>query len=151
MNRSTRLAAALGAAALLIPSAAVAKDKPAKPAKPGQSKPATYVFKGVWNGDGTVTVSAGNSRVRKGGFIGDVVTFDLAAAKLRAADTNADGAVSAADLVANDKVVVKARLPRTDPGAGPFAATKLVDQTHAAGEEVEEAPEVEQAPAVEPD
>jgi hypothetical protein len=136
-----RAAAALGAAALLLPSAAIAKDKPAKPVKPahGKSKPANYVFKGVWHADGTVTVAGGNARVRKGGFVGQVVGFDLTAAKLRAADTNADGAVTAADLVEGDKVVVKARLPRTDPGAGPFAALKLVDQTHAAAEE---APEV---------
>jgi hypothetical protein len=142
MNRNcSRAAAVLGAAALLLPSAALAKDKPTKPVKPahGKSKPANYVFKGVWHADGSVTVSGGNARVRKGGLVGQVVAFDLAAAKLRAADTNADGAVSAADLVEGDKVVVKARLPRTEPGAGPFAALKLVDQTHAAAEE---APEV---------
>jgi hypothetical protein len=139
MNTHARRAAAvLGAAALLLPSAAIAKDKPAKPAH-GKSKPANYVFKGVWHADGTVTVAGGNARVRKGGFVGQVVGFDLTAAKLRAADTNADGAVTAADLVEGDKVVVKARLPRTEPGAGPFAALKLVDQTHAAAEE---APEV---------
>jgi hypothetical protein len=142
MNRYTLLAAALGAAALVIPSAAIAKDKPAKPAKPGQSKLVTYVFKGVWNADGTVTVSAGNARVRKGGFVGDLVPFDLAGAKLRAADANADGAVTSDDLVSH-KVVVKARLPRTDPGGGPFAATKLVDQSRPAVEEVEEAPVVD--------
>ncbi len=33
---------------------------------------------------------------------------------------------------------MKARLPRTEPGTGPFAAHKLVDQTHPA---VEEAPQ----------
>jgi hypothetical protein len=77
--------------------------------------------------------------VRKGGFVGQVVGFDLTAAKLRAADANADGAVTAADLVEGDKVVVKARLPRTEPGAGPFAALKLVDQTHPAAEEAPEA------------
>jgi hypothetical protein len=142
----TRLAAALGAAILLLPSAALAKGKPeGKPVKKahGKSKPATYVFKGVWHADGTVTVDHGNSRVRKGGFIGQVVAFDLAAAKLRAADTNADGAVDATDLVEGDKVVVKARLPRTEPGTGPFAATKLVDQTHPVVEEVEAAEAVE--------
>ena len=142
MHRNTRLAAALGAAALLIPSAAIAKDKPVKPAKPGKSKPASYVFKGVWHAGGTVTVGGGNARVRKGGFVGDDVQFDLTAAKLRAADTNADGAVTVDDLVEGDKVVVKARLPRTEPGAGPFAARMLVDQTHPAVEEAQEAPAV---------
>ena len=141
MNRNLRRAAVLlGAAALLLPSAAIAKDKPAKPDKPahGKSKPANYVFKGVWHADGTVTVSGGNARVRKGGFVGEVVGFDLTAAKLRAADTNADGAVTAADLIEGDKVVVKARLPRTEPGAGPFAALRLVDQTHPAAVEADE-------------
>ena len=143
MNRHTRRAATvLGAAALLLPSAALAKDRPAKPDKPGKSKPASYVFKGVWHADGTVTVGGGNARVRKNGFVGHVVAFDLAATKLSAADTNVDGAVSAADLVEGDKVVVKARLPRTEPGTGPFAARRLVDQTHPV---VEEADQVEQA------
>ena len=147
MDRNTRLAVTLGAAALLFPAAALAKGKPAdKPAKPahGKSKAANYVFKGIWHADGTVTVSGGNARVRKGGLIGQTVAFDLAAAKLRGADTNADGALTAADLVEGDKVVVKARLPRTDPGAGPYAANKLVDQTAPAVEEADEAPEVEQ-------
>jgi hypothetical protein len=144
MNRHARLhaAAVLGAAALLIPSAAIAAGPPAdKPVKPaaGKSKLANYVFKGVWHADGTVTVNGGNARVRKNDFVGAIVSFDLTAAKLRAADTNADAAVTPADLVEGDKVVVKAWLPRTEPGTGPFAARKLVDQTHPA---VEEAPEV---------
>jgi hypothetical protein len=141
MSRTSRTAAAvIGAAALLLPSTALAKDKPAKPAKP--VKTANYVVKGVWNADGTVTVAGGNARVRKGGLVGQTLTFTLDGAKLRVADTNADGAVTAADIVAGDKVVIKARLPRTEPGAGPFAARKLVDQTHPAVEE-QEAPETE--------
>jgi hypothetical protein len=146
MNRHTRRAATvLGAAALLLPSAALAKDKPAKPAKPGKSKPASYVFKGVWHTGGTVTVGGGNARVRKNGFVGQDVAFDLVAAKLRAGDTDADGAVTAADLAEGDKVVVKARLPRTEPGTGPFAARQLVDQTHPAVEEADEAAEAADA------
>jgi|SRR5215216_3951324 hypothetical protein len=129
-SHTRRAVALLGGAALLLPSAAFAKDKPVKPAH-GKSKPANYVFKGVWHADGTVTVSGGNARVRKAGLVGHVVAFDLAAAKLRAADTNGDGSVTAADLV-DDKVVVKARLPRTEPGDGPYAASKVVDQTHPA-------------------
>jgi hypothetical protein len=148
MNREfRRVGAVLAAAALLIPSAALAKGKPAeKPVKPahGKSKPASYVFKGLWHADGTVTVTGGNSRVRKGGFIGQVVAFDVATAKLRAADADADGSVTTADIAEGDKVVVKARLPRKEPGSGPFAAHKVVDQTSAA---VEEADEVEDAPA----
>jgi hypothetical protein len=145
MNRHTRRAAALaGAAALLIPSAALAKGKPeVKPAH-GKSKPASYVFKGVWNGDGTVTVSAGNARVRKGELVGKTIEYIVTDAKLRVADNVADGVITAADLLPGDKVVVKARLPRTDPGTGPFAARMVVDQTHPAVEEAV-APEVEQA------
>jgi hypothetical protein len=141
MSRTTRRAAAvIGTAALLLPSAAFAKDKPAKHAKP--VKTANYIFKGVWNADGTVTISGGNARVRKGGLVGKSLTFTLDAAKLRVADTNADGAVNAADVVAGDKVVIQARLPRSEPGEGPFAARKLVDQTHPVVEEPE-APETE--------
>ena len=148
-----RVAALLGAAALILPSAALAKGKPEdKPVKHahGKSKPANYVFKGVWHADGTVTVTGGNSRVRKGGFIGQVVAFDVAAAKLRVADSNADAAVTAADLLEGDKVVVKARLPRKEPGTGPFAAHKVVDQTQPVVEvadEVEAVEAVEEAPA----
>jgi hypothetical protein len=153
MHRHIRRAAAvLGAAALLLPSAAFAKGKPEKqekqnrPAKPahGKSQLANYVFKGVWNGGGTVTVSGGNARVRKGGLVGKDVAFDLIGARLRVADTNADGVVSDADLVPGDKVVVKARLARTEPGDGPHAARRLVDQTHPAVEDGDDAPEVEQ-------
>jgi hypothetical protein len=150
MSRLTRRAAAvIGAAALLLPSAALANDKPEgagkppKPAKPAKPvKTANYIVKGVWNADGTVTVSGGNARVRKGGLIGATLTFTLDKAKLRVADTNGDGAVDVTDIVAGDKVVVQARLPRTEPGEGPFAARKLVDQTHPQVEE-QEVPETE--------
>jgi hypothetical protein len=147
MSRTTRrTAAAIGAAALLLPSAALAHGKPDpthKPAKPAKPvKTANYIVKGVWNADGTLTVSGGNARVRKGGLIGETLTFTLETAKLRVADTNGDGTVDVTDIVAGDKVVVQARLPRTEPGEGPFAARKLVDQTHPQVKE-QEAPETE--------
>ena len=63
----------------------------------------------------TVTVNHGNSRVRKGGSIGQIVAFDLTTAKLRVADTHGDGVISVADLLEGDKVVLKATLPVT-PG-----------------------------------
>ena len=142
MHRSTRVIAALGAAALLLPSAALAKskphDKPVKKPAPSLSQPAppkpaavSWVFKGIWHIDGTVTVRHGNSRVRKGGYIGQIVAFDLTSAKLRVADTNGDGVITVADLLEGDKLVVKAKLPR-DPGPQPFAARMVVDQTHPA-------------------
>jgi hypothetical protein len=132
MHRNARIVAALAAATMLLPSAALAKSqpigKPLKPATPG-SDPARYIFKGTWHIDGTVTVSGGNSRVRTGGYYGQIVGFDLTGAKLVAADTNGDGAITIADLAEGDKVVVKAWLPRTAPGPGPFPASMLVDQT----------------------
>ena len=141
-----RFAVLLGVGILFVPAVAGAKPgpKPEKPAKP--AKTSTYVFKGVWHADGTVTVGGGNAKVRKGGFVGETVAFDVTAAKLRVADTDGDGALTAADLVEGDKVVVQAKLPRTDPGEAPYAARKVVDQTHPKADDDEaEAP----APVVE--
>ena len=90
----------------------------------------TYVFKGTWNSDGTVTVKHGNAHVRKAKLVGTDVTFDLTNAKIVVRDTNGDGKRDSADLASGDRVVVKARLPRKDPGDQPFTATRLVDQTH---------------------
>ena len=62
MVRSPRMIAAFGAAALLVPSAALAKSKaheaPAKPAtslsQQAPGKPAvSWVFKGTWHIDAT--------------------------------------------------------------------------------------------------
>jgi hypothetical protein len=91
----------------------------------------TYVFKGTWNAaTGTVTVKRGNAHVRKAGLVGEDVQFDLTGAKLVVADTNGDSTITADDLKDQDKVVVKARLPRKDPGTQPFKAKMLVDQTN---------------------
>jgi hypothetical protein len=146
-----RLAALLGAGILLAaPAIAGAKPGPKKekPAKP--VKVSTYVFKGLWHADGSVTVSGGNAKVRKGGFVGQTVAFDVSAAKLRVADTDGDGAVTAADLAEGDKVVVQAKLPRNDPGEAPFAARKVVDQTHPAEADEDEAPAPAPAPETTP-
>lgn len=124
------MAVALGAVVLAVPGTALAKgdhgkgkghekthkvekrdkkhgkkDKSAKKAK-------SYVFKGVYKGDGVVTVVSGNSRVRKGGYIGKDVTFDLSSAKIVADDSDGVAGVTAADVKAGDKVLVQARLPR---------------------------------------
>ena len=99
---------------------------------PGKTKVhnVTYVFKGTWNATaGTVTVKHGNSHVRKAGLIGQTVTFDLTGAKLVVKDTNSDGSKTTADIKDGDTVVVKARLPRKDPGAPPFKAKMLIDQS----------------------
>jgi hypothetical protein len=96
----------------------------------GKAHNVSYVFKGTWNAaSGTVTVKHGNAHVRKAGLVGKDVKFDLTGSKLVVADTNADGSITAADLADGDRVVVKARLPRKDPGPQPFKAKMVVDQT----------------------
>jgi len=90
----------------------------------------SYVFKGTWNADGTVSVKHGNAHVRRAHLVGTDVQFDLSGAKFVVADTDGDGAHTSADLTPGDRVVVKARLPRKDPGSQPFTAKMLIDQTH---------------------
>jgi hypothetical protein len=180
------MAVVLGAAVLAVPGTALAKgdhakgkghekthkvekkakkDKQAKKAK----KPHTYVFKGVYKGEGVVTVESGNSRVRKGGYVGTDVTFDLASAKIVAADTDGVAGVTAADVKAGDKVLVQARLPRgtkapvaepvaEEPAAEASTEEPVADEAPAAIKakklvvlsrpEVEDETEVEPAPAV---
>jgi hypothetical protein len=129
------------AAALLVAAVpAVAKPHPDKPGKSvkggkGQSKPANYNFKGTYNADTTLTVTKGNSRVRKGGFIGESVAFDYGSARFRVADTNADGVQDITDVQTGDRVMVKAKLPKGDPGTPPFAASKVVDHSNPATED----------------
>lgn len=135
--------ACTAAASLLVAVPGVAKpptDKPEKGNGKGHSKPANYNFKGTYNADGTLAVTKGNSRVRKGGFVGQDVAFDYTAARFHVADSNADGVQDVNDLAAGDNLMVKARLPKSDPGTPPFAATKVVDR--AATEDEAEAPPV---------
>jgi hypothetical protein len=154
------MAVVLGAAVLAVPGTALAKgdhgkgkghekthkvEKKAKKHKQGKKakKPHTYVFKGVYKGEGVVTVESGNSRVRKGGYIGTDVTFDLATAKIVAADTDGTPGVTAADVKAGDKVLVQARLPR-----GTKAPVAEAPAAEASTEEpVAEEPTAEEAPA----
>src|SRR5918995_2857974 len=188
------MAVVLGAAVLAVPGTAVAKgdhgtghgkakqekaehkshkqdkkDKAAKKAK----KPKNFVFRGVYKGDGVVTVVSGNSYVRKGGYVGQDVAFDLSAAKLIVADTDGVPGVTAADVQAGDVVLVQARLPRgskapepaevktpegpTAESAGDDApveeapaaikARKLIDYTHPPVSEDQEADPAESAAA----
>jgi len=158
------MAVVLGAAVLAVPGTALAKgdhakghgkekaekhqkaekhgkkDKRAKKDKHAK-KPKSYVFKGVYKGDGVVTVTSGNSRVRKGGYVGQDVTFDLSKAKIVAADSDGVAGVSAADVKAGDKVLVQARLPRGTKAPAPAAPEAPVEA--AASEE----PVVDEAPA----
>ena len=61
----------------------------------------------------------GNSRVRKGGFIGETVAFDLEGARFVTRDASGDGERSLEDVQEGDWVLVKAMLPREDPGNSP--------------------------------
>ncbi len=135
MSRFRRsLIVALGVAALAIPAGAVAQ-----PGTHGQGKAnghvkvhnVAYVFKGVYKGESSVEVTAGNAHVKKAGLVGTTVTFDLSSAKIVVADTNGNGTQNLEDVKAGDKVLVKAMLPRKNPGTQPFAAKRLVDQTNA--------------------
>ena len=145
-----RRAAALGAVSALVAAPAAFALKPADPSSQGQghgnqgqshgkagahskkggNAVVMYVFKGVYAGDGSVDVASGNAHVRKAELVG-TVSFDLADAKIVVSDTNGDGTANADDVATDDRVVVKARLPRKDPGDQPYAAKQLVDQTHA--------------------
>lgn len=128
------LIVALGVAALAIPAGAVAKqgENHGKANGHGKTHGVAYVFKGLYAGEGSVEVKAGNARVRKGGFVGTTVSFDLTNASIVVADTNVDGQRTLDDVATGDTVLVKAMLPRKDPGSQPFAAKRLVDQTHPA-------------------
>jgi hypothetical protein len=130
----------LGAAVLAVPTGALAHPGNGQSHGKGQSQgkghsqthAVAYVFKGTYAGNSTVTVASGNARVRKGGYVGQTVAFDLTGARIVVADTNADTANDLNDVATGDKVLVKAMLPKSDPGSQPFAAKRLIDQTHPA-------------------
>jgi len=92
----------------------------------------TFEFKGVYGADGTVTVAGGNSRVRRAGFVGQVVTFDFTGARISVADVDGNGTADLADVQSGDRVNVQVKLPRSlkAADAGTLRARKLVDRTH---------------------
>ena len=149
MKSRKTIGIALSIAALAIPAAAVAHPghghgkghgKGHANGK-GKNHPVAYVFKGTYDGSGLVSVDHGNGHARKAGLVGTDVQFDLTSTKLSVADTNADSAIDVNDVVVGDRVVVKAKLPRKDPGAQPFAAKHLVDQTNPADSDEDEGTE----------
>jgi len=135
--------AVLAAVTLAVPAVAVAQPGKGKGhekqsakahAKAKQPRKVMFVFKGRFTAPGTVDVTSGNSHVRKGGFVGQAVTFDLATAKVVAADSNADQKVDVTDVKDGDIVLVQARAARRTKyakDAEPLAARKLVDKTNA--------------------
>jgi hypothetical protein len=77
-------------------------------------------------------VRSGNAHVRKGGFVGEAVTFDFSNARVIVADTNADGQRDVADVHDGDLVLVQARLAkgtRFAEGSEALVAGKLIDRT----------------------
>jgi hypothetical protein len=156
------IAAGLSAAALAVPTAAVAsphqgaghRSAPAAHAGAGRASgkakvahkvahKVAFIFRGTFITPGTVTVTSGNAAVRKGGFIGKAVAFDLRGARIVAADANGDQAVDLLDVKAGDRVLVQARLPKrtaySAPAAGDSAAaivgSRLVDQSNRPAED----------------
>ena len=137
------IVAVAAAAALAVPAVAVAQPGEGKGhekqtvkahGKAKQPKKVMYVFKGTFTAPGTVEVRSGNSHVRKGGFVGQAVTFDFASAKVVAADTNADQKVDVTDVKDGDVVLVQARVAKRTKyaeDAEAIVARKLVDKTNA--------------------
>jgi hypothetical protein len=164
------MAVVLGAAVLAVPATAVAKGDHHGKAEHGKAKhekaehhksheqgkkgkqhkaakkakkPKNFVFRGVYKGDGVVTVGSGNGWVRKGGYVGKDVAFELSAAKLIVADTDGVPGVTAADVQAGDVVLVQARLPRGSKAPEPVEAPQPEETTaEASGDDApaEEAP-----------
>ena len=146
---ATRLTIAVGAALALAAAPAALAEKPADPgsqghghangkghasghSKAGGKAVVMYVFRGTYAGDGSVDVTKGNAHVKKADLIG-TVSFDLSGAKIVVDDNTGDGNRDLSDVNSGDKVVVKARLPKSEPGSQPLTAKQLVDQTHASG------------------
>ena len=139
MKTKHKLAALVAVAALAAPVAAAA---PKEGHGGGKTKPAQYNVKGVYAGDSVVSVKRVNGHARKAGWKGTDVAFDLSSAQIRVADTSGDGVSDLADVAVGDRVKVKARLPKRDPGAGPYVAQRLVDESNRPGDSDEEpAPE----------
>jgi hypothetical protein len=126
MTMNRKILTVIGIAALALPAYTAAK--------PGNGhahgKAAKHIFKGTYAGDGIVTVDHGNAKVRRGGYVGQDVAFDLTNAKITVADTNADGVKDAADVVVGDRVLVGARLAKDGSAVQPFPAKRLVDKTN---------------------
>jgi hypothetical protein len=155
------VAAVLGAAALAVPTAAVAdsghgKGVEKKAAKENikakdkgkKAKKVMLVFKGTFTAQGTVEVVSGNAHVREGGFVGHQVMFDFASARVVVADTNADHKVGVTDVKDGDLVLVQARAvkgaeyatPAEGETAAAIVARKLIDKTNAPVEDEDPAP-----------
>ena len=131
MSRNRNLIAGFAAVASLALAAGPAAAKPdgehGKPDKPGEGKGVSYVFKGTYSGDGSsVAVDHTNKHARD--YDDQPVQFDFADARIKAKDASGNSSANLADA-SGDRVVVKAKLPRQDPGSQPFKARQLVEQS----------------------
>jgi hypothetical protein len=136
MKLGTKAVGAVAAIAMMTAPLAGAKPHPENPGHGNGHGPkgVSYVFKGTFVGPTTVDVTSGNKHVRNAGLVVPAVQFDFNGAKLSVGDVNGDGNGDIFDVVPGDAVVVKMKAPKGDPGAQPFAARQLVDQTHPAAE-----------------
>ena len=136
------IATILGIAALAVPAAAVAESKHERPGKEHakgkhrKAKKVMFVFKGTFTAPGTVEVEHGNAHVRKRGYVGQSVAFDLEDAKIVVADTNADGKRDLADVKDGDRVLVQARMLKRTKYVAPVEDE--APEAEAAGDEVVE-------------
>jgi hypothetical protein len=148
MNTRRKLFAAIGVAALAIPTVALAKPHGdhGQGGGKGHNPSVSFNFKGTYAGDGTtVHVTHGNGHAKRAGLVGQDVAFDFSSASIKVADTNADNATDLSDVLTDDKVVVKAKLPKQDAVTQPIVARQLVDQTNS--DDADDAPdEGEDAP-----
>jgi hypothetical protein len=144
------IVAALTAATLAVPAASIAQPghgtgHKKAPKVHGKAKKVTFVFRGTFAAPGTVQVLAGNRHVRKGGFVGQAVTFDFTSAKVVVADTNADQALDVTDVKDGDLVLVQARVVKGTEFAAAaegevaeaVVARKLVDKTNPPADEAD--------------
>jgi len=94
----------------------------------GKAKPKNVVLKGLVVSSDATTVTVTVKKATKWGrsLVGTDAQFTVA--KVVAADVNGDGKTDTLDLTAGDKVVVQARIAKTD--TAPFKARRVVDQTH---------------------
>ena len=118
MHIGRKLAVGLGALALAAPASAI-----------GGKDTKNYNAKGTYLGDGIVAVEKGNSAVKRAGWKGQEVAFDLSEADIRVEDNNGDGEESLDDVAMGSDVRVKARLPKGELGAGPYKAQRLDDKS----------------------
>src|SRR3954470_2187041 len=93
----------------------------------GKAKPKNVVLKGVVVSADATTVTVTVKKATRWGraLVGTDAQFMVA--KVVAADVNGDGKTDTLDLAAGDKVVVQARIAKTD--TAPFNARRVVDQT----------------------